>query len=135
MNAIVENKSFEEKMKERIKDSIGDLISDEELKKLLDAAMYDVFFKPSKIKINSYDYKDGPSFLQEIVKELMEEKVRDEIKNYINDHKDDVNKIISDVVQEGVGMSFVKSLQNIFRNDLYQLQGNIQNTLMNKGIL
>jgi hypothetical protein len=33
MSNIVENKTFEEKMKDRIKDSIGDMISDSDLSK------------------------------------------------------------------------------------------------------
>lgn len=134
MTAVVENKTFEEKMKARIKESIGDLIGDEDLKRLLDSAMQDVFFKPSKIKINSYDYKDGPSFLQEIVKELMEPIVREQIKQYINTNQDTVDKVIGEVVQEGVGMSMVKAMHSLFQQDLYTLQNNIHNRLVTKGI-
>ena len=133
-NAIVENKTFEEKMKDRIKESIGDLIGDEDLKKLLDAAMHDVFFKPSKIKVNSWDTKDGPSFLQEIVKELMEDKVRDAVQVYINTHTDEVNKIIEDVVTEGAGMAMVKAMNQLFSNQMYMFQSNIANQLASRGL-
>ena len=132
--SIIENKTFEEKMKDRIKESIGDLIGDEDLKRLLDAALHDVFFKPSKIKINSYDYKDGPSFLQEIVRELMEDKVRDIVRDYINSHEDEVNKIIGDVVAEGVGGAMIKAMNNIFQNQLLSFQGNIANQLASRGL-
>lgn len=132
--AITESKTFEEKMKERIKESIGDLIGDEDLKKLLDAAMYDVFFKPSKIKVNSWDTKDGPSFLQEIVKELMEVKVREAIQEYVNTHADEVNKTIDDVVAEGVGSAMIKAMHTLFQKDLWTLQSNIANTLSSKGL-
>ena len=134
MTNIVENKTFEEKMKDRIKESIGDLIGDDDLKKLLDAAMNDVFFKPSKIKINSYDYKDGPSFLQEIVKEEMEGKVRDIVKEYVNSHEDEVNKIINDVVSEGIGVAMIKAMNILFQNQLYAFQGNIANQLASRGL-
>ena len=134
MTNIVENKTFEEKMKDRIKESIGDLIGDDDLKKLLDAAMNDVFFKPSKIKINSYDYKDGPSFLQEIVKEEMEGKVRDIVKEYVNSHEDEVNKIINDVVSEGIGIAMIKAMNILFQNQLYAFQGNIANQLASRGL-
>lgn len=131
---IAENKTFEEKMKARIKESIGDLIGDDDLKKLLDSAMHDVFFKPSKIRVNSYDYKDGPSFLQELVKELMEPKVRELVKEYIDSNQEVVLKTLNDVVQEGVGMSMVKAMHSLFQQDLYTLQGNIHNRLISKGI-
>lgn len=133
-NAIVENKTFEEKMKERIKESIGDLIGDDDLKKLLDAALHDVFFKPSKIRVNSYDYKEGPSFLQEIVKEEMEGKVRDAVKEYINSHEDEVNKIINDVVSEGVGVAMIGAMNQLFRNQLFTFQSNIAQQLSSRGL-
>ena len=133
-NAIVESKTFEEKMKDRIKESIGDLIGDEDLKKLLDAAMHDVFFKPSKIKVNSWDTKDGPSFLQEIVKELMEDKVRDAVQVYINTHTDEVNKIIEDVVTKGAGMAMIGAMNNLFQNQLFAFQSNIANQLASRGL-
>lgn len=134
MTAVVENKTFEEKMKDRIKESIGDLIGDEDLKKLLDAAMHDVFFKPSRIKINSYDWKDGPSFLQQIVQELMEPVVREYIKEYIDTNQDVVTKTIGEVVQEGVGVSMIKAMHGLFQQDLYTLSANIQSRLQSRGI-
>lgn len=134
MNAIVENKSFEEKMKDRIKESIGDLIGDDDLKKLLDAAMHDVFFKPSKIKINSYDYKDGPSYLQAIVKELLEEKVRECIKEYIDNNTEEVEKVINDVLQEGIGKCIMSAIATMFQSQFMMFQNNITNQLHNKGI-
>lgn len=130
---IAENKTFEEKMKDRIKESIGDLIGDDDLKKLLDAAMHDVFFKPSKIRVNSYDYKEGPSFLQEIVKEEMEAKVRDVVKEYVNTHEDEVNKIINDVVSEGVGTAMIGAMNQLFRNQLFAFQTNITQQLSSRG--
>lgn len=134
MASIVESRTFEEKMKDRIKESIGDLIGDEDLKKLLDAAMYDVFFKPSKVKISSWESKDGPSFLQEIVKELMEEKVRDEVRAYINSHEDVVNKIVSDIVTEGVGLAMMRAMSSIFQSQMYTFEANVRNQLANKGL-
>lgn len=134
MTNIVENKNFEEKMKDRIKESIGDLITDEELKKLLDAAMYDVFFKPSKVKVNSWDTKDGPSYLQGIVKELLDEKVRAEIALYINEHTEEVDKTIKTVVENGIGAAMMSAMNSMFSTQMYQFQSNVEQALHNKGI-
>lgn len=134
MTNIVENKNFEEKMKDRIKESIGDLITDEELKKLLDAAMYDVFFKPIKVKVSSWETKDGPSYLQGIVKELLDEKVRSVIKDYIDNHTEDVEKTIKTVVENGIGAAMMAAINSMFSTQIYQFQSNIQAALQNKGI-
>lgn len=134
MTNIIENKNFEEKMKDRIKESIGDLITDEELKKLLDAAMYDVFFKPSKVKVNSWETTDGPSYLQAIVKELLDKTVRSVIKDYIVNHTEEVEKTIKTVVENGIGAAMMSAFSSMFSTQFYQFQSNVQAALQNKGI-
>jgi L-lactate utilization protein LutB len=136
MTDIVESKTFEQRMKERIRDSIGDLISDEDLTKMVDRSLEEVFFKPrSNPKYASY-YNAGepatiPPLLHELVKEVMESQVQLAIREYIGSHTEEVNAIIQKVVQEGSGTAILKALDNMFSYQLANFQANISQQFNN----
>lgn len=50
--------SFEQRMKDRIRESIGELISDEELQKMVHRGVEEVFFKPGTKKINPGSWQE-----------------------------------------------------------------------------
>ena len=136
MTDIVESKTFEQRMKERIRDSIGDLISDEDLTKMVDRSLEEVFFKPrSNPKYASY-YNAGepatiPPLLHELVKEVMEANVQAAVREWIGSHTEEVNAIIEKVVQEGSGTAILKALDNMFSYQLSNLQNNISQQISN----
>ncbi len=132
MTNIVESKTFEQRMKERIRDSIGDLISDEDLTKMVDRSLEEVFFKPRpNPKYTSY-YNSGepatiPPLLYELVKEVMEANVQAAVREWIGSNQEAVNAIIQKVVQEGSGTAILKALDNMFSYQLSNFQANITN--------
>lgn len=130
-NAIATGNTFEDRMKARIKDSIGDLITDEDLTKLINRGVEEVFFKKTTIKTNSWDTKEGPSLLESIVKELLEDQVKDAVKVYIKDNSETVNKTIEAVVQEGIGKSVIAAMNQNFQSSLYSFQAQIAQQLSN----
>ena len=121
--------NFQERMMERIKASIGDLITDDELKKLVDRGMDEVFFKKEIIKVGYYDTKQSPSFMEKIVKELMEDKVRERMKVYLTEHEKEVLEVVEKVIKEGAGAAVMQALASTFSSQLFTLQNNIQNQL------
>lgn len=73
-NEPVVTKTFEEKLIDRLKNDIGDLMPDEVLSKLLEKAMDGVFFKPRVIGKEAkypYDNKLTPSLFEETAEKLM----------------------------------------------------------------
>lgn len=131
MNEITTGNTFEERMKARIKDSIGDLITDEDLTKLINRGVEDVFFKKTVVRVNSYENKEGPSLLESIVKELLETQVRDCIKDYLKDNSETVKNTIDEVVRDGIGKAMIAAMNQSFQNSLYQFQANISQQLSN----
>lgn len=131
MNEITTGNTFEERMKARIKDSIGDLITDEDLTKLINRGVEDVFFKKTVVRVNSYENKEGPSLLESIVKELLETQVRDCIKDYLKDNSETVKNTIDEVVRDGIGKAMIAAMNQSFQQSLYQFQSNISQQLSN----
>jgi len=130
-NEIVVSQSFEEKMKARIKESIGELITDKELSELVHRSVDEIFFKPTKIK-DGFNYKEGPSLLNGLIKERLTPQVEKEIKQYINSHPKEVIKAIKEVVTLGIGKALLEALHLQFQNALFDLQHNIENTIVNR---
>jgi len=136
MTNIVESKTFEQRMKERIRDSIGDLISDEDLTKMVDRSLEEVFFKPRPNPKHAAYYNSGepatiPPLLHELVKEVMESQVQLAIKEYIGSHTEEVNAIIQKVVQEGIGAAVLGAMNSMFSHQLSNFQANITNQFNN----
>lgn len=135
MNALVENKSFQEKMQERIRESIGDLITTEELKVLVDKGVHEAFFEKKTTKTGSgwnSQTVEMPSLMEAMVLELIQPLVLEECKLYLKEHSEEVQELIAKVVQEGVGAAIFKSMQSIFRNDLYGFEQRITDNLKNR---
>lgn len=134
MTNVAINETFEAKMKTRIKESIGDLITDEELSKLINAQIKVIFLDKREDKANSTWGKSAykPSLLEEIIKECLMDNVKALVKSYINDNSEEVKLQIKTVVQEGAGMAVMTALSKSFSNDLWNMENSITNKLQNK---
>ena len=123
--------TFEDKMKERIRDSIGELITDEELSKLVHKSVDQVFFQPVKLK-DGFHYKEGPSLLNGLIGELLTGQVREAVNQYIKEHPDEVIKAVKEVLSSGMGNAVLSALNAQFQSQLWNLQQNIENTIINR---
>ena len=133
MTNVANNETFEAKMKTRIRDSIGDLISDEELSKLITGEISNVFLQDRKVPATnpygSNTYKE--SLVHEIVKELLTENVIKIIKQYVNANNDKIEIKIKEVFEQNIGELMIKSIGSIFRSDMLTVESNILNKLRN----
>lgn len=134
MTNVATNETFEAKMKTRIKESIGDLITDEELSKLINAQIKVIFLDKREVKSNDSwgSTTQKPSLLEEIIKECLTGSVKDLVKSYINDNSEEVKLQVKSVVQEGVGAAVMTALSKSFSSDLWSMENNIMNKLQNK---
>ena len=133
MTNVANNETFEAKMKTRIRDSIGDLISDEELSKLIIGEISKVFLEDRKVPATnlygSNTYKE--SLVHEIVKELLTENVTKIIKQYVHANNDKIEIKIKEVFEQNIGELMIKSIGLIFRSDMLTVESNILNKLRN----
>jgi hypothetical protein len=130
---IQKEPSFEEKMKARIKDSIGDLLSDEDIKKLIDKGLQDVFFTKPRIKDprDSYKMIDGPTMLEDIIKTCIQPAVEKVVREYVAEHQEEVFTNVQAVVSQGLGTAMFRSIDSMFSSQLLNMQSSIQNQLQN----
>lgn len=103
MNTEVEvTKSFDDRMKDKIRESIGDLITDEELSKIVAQGIHAAFFEPVSVD-NSYSRnpKREP-LITNIVKELLSEKVNLAVKGWFKDNPEAMTPILDEVIKSGI---------------------------------
>ncbi len=133
-NEIQTNETFEEKLKTRIRESIGDLLSDDDLKKIIDRGLEEVFFT-EKVTITGH-YSNNkqitPPLIHQMIKELLQPNVDEIIKQYIHEHETEVNEIIHNTVQEGIGTCLVKAMNSMFQHQMFTLENNIRNQIANR---
>ena len=126
--AVVEAMSFQDKLKKRIQEQIGELMSDEDLKRLVDAAMHDAFFKP-KVRNNGYHTTEEPAVLESILRDLLRSQVQTLVKEYLKENAEVVEKIVKQTLEVDFATIVAAGFNQLFQNDLYQLQTNISNRL------
>lgn len=132
---IIPAQTFETKLKSKIKESIGDLITDEELSKMVNRSMEEIFFaKRPNSKRNSYVYNSSepeflPPLIHEIVKDCLQPAVNSAVSEYIKSHPEIIKAAVNDVVSAGVGNAVVTAMNMQFQNQLLTFQTNINNQL------
>lgn len=129
VTAVANAMSFQEKVKERIQSSIGDLMTDEDLKKLVDAAMHDAFFKPITSRSQYGGETQQPPFFITLIREELSSKIEKYAKEYIESNAPQFAEIIKEHLDVSFVQAVTRSFNTMFQNDLYQLQNSIFNKL------
>ena len=128
---LEKQKTFEERMKSRIRDSIGELMTDEELSKIVNRVTEEVFFKPIKLG-ERYQMKEHPPFIHVIVKELLTDNVKKLVEEYFKNNEIAIIEIIREVIKEGIGSAVLTALNSKFASDMFNFESNLMQTLQNR---
>lgn len=117
-NEIARNPSFEDKMMMRIKETIGDLITDEELAKIVERGIEKAFFEPRK-----GDYgRSSPSIMETLIENLMKERVAKSLDAFIERNEEKLIEITEQIIKDGAGMALVNAMDNRFNSEMCNLR-------------
>ena len=137
-NDVVVPKTFEEKLREKIKENIGDLMSNEDLKKLIDASLQTVFFSDRPNPKHNYSSFGGseparlPPLLHELVKELLLPSVKELLVEYFKEHPDVVKDALNNVLVLGIGQAMMQAMSMQFQGQLINFQNKVLNQIQNR---
>lgn len=126
--------SFEERVQNRLRDSLGELMTDEELKKIIERSVEEIFFKPVIIKTGSYGHttKD-PSLVEKLLKEQLSPLVYKVVVQWVADHEAQVQDLIKEQLGAAFGVAVLNAFSSIFRSDFEQFGNNLSQRLANLG--
>jgi hypothetical protein len=101
-NEIETTKTFQERMFERIREQMGELMSEDDLKALVDSAMKKAFFEPARETDRWGNTKQGEAMFLTMLRKEMELKVTEAIKTWLAEHPEEVAKAIDDTIAKGM---------------------------------
>lgn len=129
---IATTQSFQERMFERVREQMGDLMTDEELKKIVDAAMQKAFFE-ERIEKDNYDRISGrkPPLFIELIKNEMEKAVKEQTQAWLSSHEE----VVVNAIQEMIGKGFLQIVQEHVDQKARQPLWDFASQLRQKGVL
>lgn len=126
---IVQQKSFQARMKERIRDSIGELLTDEELKKMIDRTMEEVFFSSREVDDGRWNKKTIPPMMHTIVEKLVSSRVEQEVKTYMEVHHGRILQLIRDALEQQLAESIINGFARVFQSPMQELAFSMEETV------
>ena len=132
-NLPAPTQSFEERLKDRIKNDMGELLTDTELsaivRKGVDKILWERRFQKAANRYEDDTYKQP--LIEDILSDLLEPRIVDAIKEYIKTHEDEVNELINRVVKEGASKALLRGIDMLLKSEMHmwgeQLTGRISN--------
>lgn len=109
-NEITTNKTFQERMFDKIRDQMGELLTEDELKQLVDQAVNKAFFETRRV---SSGYRDEikPALFVEMMENELKARVGEALKQWIADNGEVIAQTIEKVVQEGITKAVMQTLE------------------------
>ncbi len=95
-------KKFEERVKDRLKDDIADLMPDEVLTSLIERSIQEMFFEDRTVKDGSYHTRTEKSWFNKAVETAIANRLEDGISRYISEHSTEINQKINEAVAAAV---------------------------------
>ena len=111
--AITAATTFQERMFERVRESLSELLTPEEAKALVDRAIEESLFK--RELVTPKNYHDKPYYkasrFEELVKETTEPILRAAIADWLAEHHEEVKTSIQEIIEQGIAATVVKVFQ------------------------
>lgn len=100
--AVNTTQAFQERMFARMRDSMGDLMTDDDLKALLERAVEEAFFKPRTVPDGHYGTKQVEPLFICMIRDEVKAQVAGVVSTWVRENPDKVNEALDKVIQAGI---------------------------------
>ena len=129
-NLPMETKDFKTRMMDRVRESIGDLLTDDELKQMIDKSMQAIFFTEKETRSQwGLVTKTEPPLMHEITRKLVAPRVEACVEEYIKEHEDEVKRLIAEALDRGLACSVMRAFDRTFIGPLQDFSMKVAETL------
>lgn len=122
-------KTLQERVGERIREQIGDLLTADDLAKLVDTAMTEAFFTPRRERRPYGEDILHPPLIVGLVQKLMQEQVQAAATAWLEAHSDEVKALIDDAIGRGFTGIVQRWMDQQMQSHLFAFGQQLQNTL------
>jgi 16S rRNA G966 N2-methylase RsmD len=117
-NEVAEMQDFQTRIFNKIREQMGELLTEKELKALLETAMEKAFFQERKVE-RGYNTVIEPPYFIELIKKEMESQVRLQVSEYMKANKELVIKAIDETIAKGFYDLVRQHQDNMMRGELF----------------
>ncbi len=136
MREIAKQQSFQEKISDKIKESIGDLITDEDLKPLIESSIKSLLLEKRKVPRNSgYGTDTTPALLDEILRPHLDTQLRILAEEYFTANPKVLREAIDKVLGDGILTAIHRVIESRMYGPIERLSQEIENTFVRKDSL
>lgn len=124
--------TFEDKLKEKLRKDIGDLMPDSALEKLVEEGIRNVFFCKRK-KQNGYNGSiDVPSWFEQEIAKLLKDKMNVCVNDYMAKNADQMTKIAGEAMATAGPEIMASLFMGLLKNNGYGFEGFVQNMMIER---
>lgn len=122
--AINAQQEFQEKMKQRMRAAMGDLMPDSVLADIVARGVQEAFFaQRQKPKYNSWDRDEyEPAWIVTFLKAELDKRMQEAVKQWMIDNSEKLKTIVAETLQDGVTAMVLRSFDRHWQNGLETLQ-------------
>lgn len=129
MSTIVVAGSFEERVFQKIREDFASLMTDAEIKALVDKTIDKTFFTEREEKVGYYDTRKLPPLIVELVKSQVEPLMLKAISAWLEANPDKVTAALDAALAGGLVAALGRALDNKMQQPMFDLQMKLQGVL------
>lgn len=116
-----------------MRESLGELLTEEEAKALVDRAIDECLFKRTIEKEYHGREVEKPSMFELMVAEEVKPMIKEAAEKWISENSEEVNRLIREIIEQGITGILSRVITEAFRQPLYQLEGNLSQVISKIG--
>lgn len=118
--------SLTDKLLEKVKAIMPDLIGDSEIKDLIARAINDSVFKPRTVPDGSYSTKTKPPLIEELALEAFKAEISKALSLFMVENKELIAQKFQEVLKDGLGSVMISAMNAKLADDFYNLKMSLQ---------
>ena len=128
------SRTFEQKMAEKIKEGIGELLTDDDLKAVIEKGVHNALFEPRPKGSSRYGgIEYDPPLMSIWTESFMKEMMREAVEEWLKENQDKFAKIAKDVLQKGAEKAIMRAFVNVVQQPMHEMEGRIMDRMRNQG--
>lgn len=134
MSDLATATTFQERMFERVRESLSELLTPEEAKALVEKAIEESLFQRQFVPAHyGTPARHLPSHFEALVKEATEPVLKAAIADWLAEHHEEVKASIQGVVEMGIASTVVKVFREEMRSPMHEVGGKLQQVINKLG--
>ena len=122
-NELTPQQTFQQKLEERIRKDIGELMPDEALSKIVASAIEKAFFEERVIEGRYFsDRQIEVPWIVKIMRELLDARVNEAVKKWMFENDEKVRDMIAERFDVGIAKASISAIDSLFREEFDELR-------------